>query len=76
MDLDVSLPLCEEYIQCIKFPEGIPKVSECKHSRVEVPCTLEFSSTKSMCKTDFITIVEKNSGIKYCVVQLFTHVII
>jgi len=64
VDIDVSLPLCEESVHCmVKCSEG-SQVVECKNLRAEVPCMLEFCSSKSLSKTDFITIVEKNSGIK------------
>lgn len=33
--------------------------------KIEVPCCLEFKSTKPVSKTDFITIIERNSGMKY-----------
>lgn len=65
VDIDVSVPLCEEYVHfTVNFSEG-SQISECRNFRTEVPCTLEFRSTKSVSKTDFITIIEKNSAMRY-----------
>lgn len=69
MELDVSFPSCEDFIHlAVTLPES--KYSGSKNFKIEVPCTLEFYSTKPVSKTDFITITEKKSGIMYVVFLL------
>ncbi len=64
VDLDVSLPLCEEYMQfSVNFPT-ISEIYDKEDFKLEVPCTLKFTSTKTVSITDFITITEKQSRIK------------
>lgn len=64
IDIKVSVPLCEDFMHfAVNTSEGNQKI-ECKNFKAEVPCVLEFCSTKSVSKSDFITIVERNSGMK------------
>jgi len=62
VNLEASLPPMETPVHCaIHFPEGT-QVASCLQERVELPCTLEFSSTEPVSTTDFITFSDRNTG--------------
>ena len=64
MDIDISVPVCEDYVHFMVDLSDRSQIVECENFRAEVPCTLEFCSTKPVSKTDFITIIERNSSMK------------
>ncbi len=65
IDLDVSLPLTEDYLHLVvKFPNG-SQFSNFNELRFEIPCILEFSSTQPASKSDILTFTERKSGIMF-----------
>ena len=64
VDLDVSLPSCEDCMQLtVNFPET-SEIHDKENFKLEVLCTLKFSSIKPVSKTDCIIITEKCNGVR------------
>ena len=62
VDVDVTLPKLEDYVHLtVQFPSG----SRFSGMKAEIPCILEFCSTRPISKICDLIFMENNSGIRY-----------
>ena len=73
VNLEVSLPTMESHVDfTAHFPQGC-QAANCLQEKVDLPCTLEFSSSQPVSRTDHITFSDKTTGkrcVSVCVGQL------
>ena len=73
VNLEVSLPTMESHVDfTAHFPQGC-QAANCLQEKVDLPCTLEFSSSQPVSRTDYITFSDKTTGkrcVSVCVGQL------
>ena len=66
VNLEISLPTMEDHVDfTAHFPQGCQAVN-CLKEKVDLPCTLEFSSSQPVSRMDYITFSDKTTG-KRCV---------
>ena len=71
VNLEVLLPTMEDHVDfTAHFPQGCQAVN-CLEEKVDLPCTLEFSSSQPVSRMDYITFSDKTTGKRcVCVCQL------
>ena len=70
VNLEVSLPPMEGHVDfTAHFPQGC-QAANCLQGKVNLPCTLEFSSSQPVSRTDYITFSDKTTGKRWVCVSV------
>ena len=69
VNMEVSLPTMEGHVDfTAHFPQGC-QAANCLQEKVDLPCTLEFSSSQPVSRTDYIVFSDKTTGKRWVCVS-------